>query len=223
MIEFRMFIGIYAIWKKFVFKYIINDGDKVRLKCHDPNCKWLCYVKDNAREPTVVVKTLVPEHTYIYDPTGKNYLVNSKWVAQILEEDVKVHHKTYKSRDIVLEVWSRFGVSVSYWIGWSFRWKIMELIHGNYEQSYRDTPKCVRNIINQNPGSLALVRRKEDQSFNGMIVVFDTSLHRFVKACRPLVGFHGCFLKGKFGGVGGICLAICALDGNNGLFPLYIC
>lgn len=56
-----------------------------------------------------------------------------------------------------------------------------------------------------------------------MIVVFDTSLHRFVKACRPLVGFHGCFLKGKFGGVGGICLAICALDGNNGLFPLYIC
>lgn len=39
---------------------------------------------------------------------------------------------------------------------------------------------------------------------------------------RPLVGLDDCFLKGKFGG---FCLVACALDENNGMFPikLYIC
>ena len=41
----------------------------------------------------------------------------------------------------------------------------------------------------------------------------------FVNGCRPLVRLDGCFLKGKFGGV---CLAACALDGNNGMFPIIL-
>lgn len=77
----------------------------------------------------------------------------------------------------------------------SARWKILKLINGNYEQSYRDAPACARQIYTHNLGSLALVSRKADETFNGMLVAFEALLQRFVHSCRPLIGLNGCFLK----------------------------
>lgn len=57
----------------------------------------------NSSEPTIVVKTLVPEHTCEGDPNGKNPLTNSKWVTKMLEKDVRVHHKTNTYKNIVLK------------------------------------------------------------------------------------------------------------------------
>lgn len=88
---------------------------------------------------------------------------------------------------------------------------------GNYEQSYVKAPACATRIILKNPGSLAYVTRKANSIFNSMLVCFEACLTGFVTGCRPLVGLDGCFLKGKFGRV---CLAACALDGNNGMFPI---
>ncbi|KAM7517607.1 hypothetical protein LguiB_016569 [Lonicera macranthoides] len=105
MKEFRDYIRTYAILKNFVWEYVKNDSDKVRLKCHDKECNWLCYAKQKRNEATVVVKTLRAEHTCHGDPSGKNPLANSDWVAKQLEEDVRVHHKSYTVRDIVIECW----------------------------------------------------------------------------------------------------------------------
>ena len=77
------------------------------------------------------MKILRVEHTYVGDPGGKNPLANSYWVAKQLEDDVRVHHKSYTIRDIVLEFWNKFTVTINYWVVWSARWKVMELIHGN--------------------------------------------------------------------------------------------
>ena len=222
MKEFRDYIRTYAILKNFVWEYVKNDGDRARLKCHDKECNWLCYAKQKRNEATVIVKTLRAEHTCVGDPNGKNPLANSDWVAKQLEEDVRVHQKSYTVRDIVIECWKRFTVTISYWVAWSARWKVMELIHGNYEKSYVKSPACASMILLKNPGSVAYVTRKADNTFNGMVVGFAACLHGFISGCRPLIGLDGCFLKGKFGGV---CLAACALDGNNGMFPIgiYIC
>lgn len=101
--DFRLYIRTYAILKNFIFEYVVNDSDRVRLKCMDPNYKWLCYARQNSSEPTVVVKTLIPKYNVRVIQMEKNPLANSKWVAKMLEEDMRVHRKTYTCRDIVLE------------------------------------------------------------------------------------------------------------------------
>lgn len=76
-----------------------------------------------------MVKTLRGEHTCVGDPKRRNPLANSGWVAKQLEEDVGVHHKIYKAKDIILECWRKYTASIIYWVAWSARWKIMEIIH----------------------------------------------------------------------------------------------
>lgn len=92
----------------------------------------------------------------------------------------------------------------------------MKIIHGNYEESYVKSPACAAQIILKNPGSLAYITRKADNTFNGTIVCLKACLYGFITGCRSLIGLDGFFLK-EFGGV---CLAACALDGNNGIFPI---
>ncbi|KAM7466716.1 hypothetical protein LguiB_014278 [Lonicera macranthoides] len=113
MKEFRDYIRTYAILKNFVWEYVKNDNDRARLKCHDKECNWLCYAKQKRNEATIVMKTLRAEHTYDGDPSGKNSLANSDWVAKQLEEDVRVHHQSYTVRDIVIKCWKSFTPSIS--------------------------------------------------------------------------------------------------------------
>jgi hypothetical protein len=48
------------------------------------------------------------------------------------------------------------------------------------------------------------------------------SLEGWRRACRPIVGLDGCFLRGKYGGC---CLVAVAMDANNAMYPLatFIC
>lgn len=72
MKEFMEYIRTYAILKKFVWEYVKNNCNRTRLKCHDPDCNWFCYVKQKKNGATIVVKTLKGEHTCVGDPKGGN-------------------------------------------------------------------------------------------------------------------------------------------------------
>lgn len=71
-------------------------------------------MKQKKNQATIVVKTFRGEHTCSGEPRGRNKLANSAWVAKMLKKDVRVHYKSYTIRDIVLECWRKFIVSISY-------------------------------------------------------------------------------------------------------------
>ncbi|KAF5186757.1 Mudr family transposase [Thalictrum thalictroides] len=226
----REYIRDYAIMKKFTWKMPKNDGDRFIAVCVNEakGCTWkfvarVSQAKRGDRH-TCMCKTLVNEHTSscIGNREFRNTLVDSNWVAAKLEEDVREHKTVYKARGIVKEIWKRYAQEITYFIGWHARQKIMERIHGNYEESYRIASECCVQVRKRNPGSIAACRRGVDERLKGMCISFGSCLKGFREGCRPVLGLDGCFLKGKYGGM---CLSITALDGNNGLFPIaiYLC
>ncbi|KAL5711197.1 hypothetical protein ACHQM5_021682 [Ranunculus cassubicifolius] len=152
-----------------------------------------------------------------------NSAMNCNWVALKLEDEVRLHYQCYKPREIVLAVWDKWATNISYFTAWKARTKIMELIHGNYEDSYRVAPALCLQMLKRNPGSIAQCHRHQlDEKFTDLCIAFNATLEGWVAGCRPVIGLDGCHLKGKYGGC---LLSITALDGNNGLYPLaiYIC
>lgn len=150
----------------------------------------------------MVCKSLVEEHTCVNDGQNNNSMANAKWIAQMIEEDMRLHHTSYTPRDITKKVWHKWSVSIKYWKVWHARGFALENVHGNYEMSYMKVPELCKQIDACYPGNLVNwevcpITRK----FKYLCISFKASLDGWSRGCRPIVGFDGCFLKGKYRGV----------------------
>lgn len=165
---------------------------------------------------TMVYRGLNEEHTCVNDGKNQNSMANAKWIAKIIEEDMKMHHTSYTSRDIIKIVWHRWTVSINYWKDWHARGLALENVYGNYEASYMRVPELCEQIEQFNPGSLIIWEICPDtHKFKYLCVSFKANLKGWKRGCRPIIGLHGCFLNGKYSGV---CLAAISMDANNGMF-----
>ncbi|KAL7219522.1 hypothetical protein ACSBR2_012558 [Camellia fascicularis] len=110
-------------------------------------------------------------------------------------------------------------------------------MEGNHGRQYVLLPTYDAEIKETNPGSFVKINYDnppkpilEDQSipdeestinsnpvFKRIFISFEVMKTGFVNRCRPFIGVDGCHLKGPYGGV--LILAV-ALNGNNGLFLL---
>ena len=61
---------------------------------------------------------------------------------------------------------------------------------------------------------------EDSPKFEWFFVSFRAMQTGFVKGCRPLIGLDGCHLSSAYGGV---LLSACAMDADNGIFPLAYC
>ncbi|KAG8377164.1 hypothetical protein BUALT_Bualt09G0140000 [Buddleja alternifolia] len=74
----------------------------------------------------------------------------------------------------------------------------------------------------RNPGSLILLRRKEDvepPTFDKMYMSLHAMKQGFLSGCRPIIGLDGCFMKTLFGGQ---LLVAVGRDGNDNMVPIAI-
>lgn len=62
-------------------------------------------------------------------------------------------------------------------------------------------------------------RKENSQSFEGLCISYVDILRGLLRGCRPLFGFDGCFLKGKYDGAR---LVIVVCDGDNMMFLITI-
>ncbi|KAL5728722.1 hypothetical protein ACHQM5_001772 [Ranunculus cassubicifolius] len=205
MNECRMFFKKYAVERHFSYKQEKNCSRRFELKCLDKTCPWRMKVSRKTNDRTVALRKIEGDHT-------------SPWVVQELDETVRAH-PDFKPKDIVDEIFVRFGVNISYWTAWAAKVKLLERINGNYEHSYRVAHELAKQVLKVNPQSMVYLHKDDQGQFEGFFLAFRASLDGFVEGCRPIVGLDGCFLKGKYGGA---CLCAMGLDGVNGLFPLAI-
>ncbi|CAH9124769.1 unnamed protein product [Cuscuta epithymum] len=218
----RKYIRMYAIKNKFEIYFQKNCADKLILRCKGERCPWRCYVIRKNDGHTTELKSLQEEHTCENDGRNKNRGANARWIASMLAQDMRLHHKSYIPQDIIAIAWSRWTLNISYWQAWNARLMALEELHGNYEKSYTQVPELCRQILASNPDSLVECKYDSENKFQYLCVAFRCSMEGWRTGCRPLVGLDGCFLKGKYRGV---CLTAISMDGNNGLFPLavFIC
>ncbi|KAL6519612.1 hypothetical protein OROMI_032888 [Orobanche minor] len=214
----REHVRLYGIKKKFEIKFKVNNIDKLICICKVEKCPWRCYIRRTNDGHTAICKSIIEDHTCENDGNNKNSLASSDWIANVIEDEIKRHHTSFTGKDIIKLVWHKFHVTINYWKAWFARGKALENLYGNYEESYMRIPDLCREILKSNPGSIVKWEADEvTHSFKYCCVAFKSSLEGWRKACRPLIGLDGCFLKGKYLGA---CLVAVGMDGNNGLFPL---
>lgn len=219
----REHLRLYGIMNKFEMKFQKNCSDKVIVVCKAPNCNWRCYARRKNDGFTMAIRGLQEEHMCENNGLNKNSLASAKWVAAMIEDEMRMHHSSFTPRDIVKLVWHKYGCTITYWLAWKARGKALERIHGNYEESYAKVPELCRQIMASNPGSIVdwqcdpLTRK-----FKYLCVCLKSCLSGWRVGCRAVVGFDGCHLNGKYSGV---LLCAIGMDGNNGMFPLgfFIC
>ncbi|KAF9612982.1 hypothetical protein IFM89_004785 [Coptis chinensis] len=219
----RDFFKTMAVKHKFSSKQVRNDRLRIELKCKVPDCDWAIIAsvtkKDNH---TFILRSYNDEHTCQADEKNLNTHARAPWVAKALLERMR-DHPDYRRKDIMKEMFSQFGINISYWTAWNARMQMLEAIHGNYENGYKLVPEMCRQIMRRNLGSISKYFMNQDShNLIGVLVPFNASLDGWRNGCRPIVGLDGCFLKGKHGGC---CLTVIGLDAMNGIFPLgiYIC
>ncbi|KAK1278983.1 hypothetical protein QJS04_geneDACA020177 [Acorus gramineus] len=105
------------------------------------------------------------------------------------------------------------------------KWKAMERIFGNWEESYAELPLYVDALRRSNPGTTVFFEGPVIQEnnmgrpirqFERVFWAFGPALEAF-KHCRPLVCIDGTHLYGKYKGN---LLIATACDAENGLLPI---
>ncbi|XP_028771738.1 uncharacterized protein LOC114728961 [Neltuma alba] len=98
-------------------------------------------------------------------------------------------------------------------------------IEGDHKEEYNKLVNFCNEVKKRNPQStFALVTDTtyyvdRPRVFKRLYVCLEPVKRGFMKACRPIIGLDGCFLKGTYGG---ILLVAVARDPNDQYFPLAV-
>ncbi|KAF6141239.1 hypothetical protein GIB67_024323 [Kingdonia uniflora] len=153
--EARTFIRNYAIINKFEYYQVKNEDYRLRYKCGDEKCEWMCYVRKNCDGHTMELKnTSNLTHTCRGKAMDKNKLAHAGWVANEVEQLVRSVRST-RPCDVQEAIWTKYGVNVSYSTIWN-AWTIcMEMIVGSYDKGYIVMPELTVQVLLANPRSIS--------------------------------------------------------------------
>ncbi|KAF9608794.1 hypothetical protein IFM89_011563 [Coptis chinensis] len=150
----RDFFKFKAIKQKFSFRQHRNDKVRYILLCKDEECKWTITAIIARDGHTFILRKYNDEHTCETNEKNKYCQATSPWVAKHFQDKVR-DHPNYKPKDLEADMFTKFGVEISYWTAWSARTLILENLNGNYEEGFALVTELCRQIKKDNPGSIA--------------------------------------------------------------------
>ncbi|KAF9604910.1 hypothetical protein IFM89_011192 [Coptis chinensis] len=135
----------FCIGNRFASDLIKNDPLRIRVVCLGEDrkkvqCPWVAYFKRDKDGFTMRLNTLKPIHTCQVDCDMLNRMANANWVVRKIQDQMKVHFQTMTPVFIKEEVIRVFYVNISYWTAWNARFKSLQQIYGDYEESYNMIP-----------------------------------------------------------------------------------
>ncbi|KAF8389413.1 hypothetical protein HHK36_026108 [Tetracentron sinense] len=186
-------------------------------KCE--GCPWCIHASLLADGVTYKIKTFQSEHTNVR--TTKNTNATSMWIAKKLAKQLHVS-PDMKIDGIRFEIRETYGIEPSNMQLYRAWVKARDEIEGNHGKPYGKLPVYAEVVRETNSSSLVKIeydrtRLSVNPTFKRFFICFEAMKSGFLKGCRTFKGLDGCHLKGPYGGV---LLVAIALDGNNGLFPV---
>ncbi|KAF5205996.1 hypothetical protein FRX31_004429 [Thalictrum thalictroides] len=102
----RSYLKTYAISRKFVLVLNKNDSDRIQASCKGVGpegeaCTWYCSIGRMTDMHTMRVGVLNKEHTCVSYELIVNPTATAPWIAEQVESDMRMHHRTYKARNIM--------------------------------------------------------------------------------------------------------------------------
>ncbi|KAL2899231.1 putative surface protein bspA-like [Bienertia sinuspersici] len=206
------------------FSVIVLSANNIKytVTCSSEGCGWRLHAGKLPDGMTWAIKSIQnPEHTCV-GLEGRNPMVNVKWDARVLLEDIREHNDT-PAKALNEKLSGRFGITMCMSTLYRVRKKALIEIHGGHDVSYSHLPLYYEVIHSTNPGSIAHcawnppTHVERPLAFVNIFISFKGCLEGLFAGYRSLIGIDGAHLKGNYGGV---LLSAIALDGNNEIFPV---
>lgn len=199
-------------------KWVKNDGDRVRAKCQEQECKWEIYCAESKGRGSYQVKTFNDKH--ICCRTNRLPQADKKWLVQKLE--VKLRDQPKITHVEVFDfVKKEFKVIIDRSMIFRALKEARELVEGSEREQYGKMWDYAHELIRSNPGSLikmdTIPQPDSGPQFQRFFVCLDACKRGFKAGCRPFIGLDGCFLKGYFGGQ---LLSAVGQDANKHIFVI---
>ncbi|XP_077249251.1 uncharacterized protein LOC143888710 [Tasmannia lanceolata] len=216
---FKNKVKEYAIERKFVLVLVDSKPTKYAVRCKDKSCPFRISGRNYLNH--VRVKRFVLEHTCSRTLKGNAHpLVTAAWAADTC---LGLFPRPGDVRPTLIRAYikDKWGITISYAKTFNAKVIIHEIMCGNAEASYRILPAYAQEIERCNPDTIMRVYRSRelwrrgDHTFGCLFWSFGPSIGAFSRTIRPLI--DGAHLRGKYKG---ILLAVTAVDGDGGLFPL---
>ncbi|XP_039125133.1 uncharacterized protein LOC120261340 [Dioscorea cayenensis subsp. rotundata] len=214
---FRDELRKYAYVKGFKYKYIKNDNARVTVKCSEENCSWRIHASGSTRKQRFIIKKINKMHTCDAGNVKAGYGRRTKqWLTSIVKETL-LGNPDSKPKDIAIDLYQDFGINLSYSQAWHLKEFAQKDIHKLQEELSNRLPWFCQQLVETNPGSIALILSSANSMVRRLFVSFHAFLHGFKHGCRPLLFLDRIPLKANNQWK---LLVAAAVDGNDEILPV---
>ncbi|KAF9622530.1 hypothetical protein IFM89_031934 [Coptis chinensis] len=158
----RQEIKDYYIKNRFVGRMVVNESYRILAICEASGCPWRAYWRKKKSDGfTMRLSTFNNEHRCATDTGHKNRMADVVWVATVMLEHMKVHHKTYTPQNIIDDIRQKQHVAISYWTAWSARIRCLQQIHEDF--------------------ATVLCDQAEDWDINGLVIAVVKKIEKMIE------------------------------------------
>ena len=202
-----------------------NSGRYVILCRQKPIFPFRLTASYRKRSDSWEIGSIDPLHTCITTvPTQDHQKLSSQLICQeilpLISKDPSLKVST-----IISHITTRFNYTPSYRKAWIGRTKAVELVYGNWEESYKELPRFLVALKYYAPGTVIILetlsaftpdrtRVSGNGIFHRLFWAFEPCIKGFA-FCKPIIQIDGTWLYGKYKGT--LLMAV-AQDGNNNVF-----
>uniref|UniRef100_A0A803Q831 SWIM-type domain-containing protein n=1 Tax=Cannabis sativa TaxID=3483 RepID=A0A803Q831_CANSA len=144
--------------------------------------------------------------------------VDATWLAKHFIDQLRMNPNMHYSNFMKLTTDSKFSHTTRH-VFYNAKKKAKQFLQGSVAEQYVVLEDYCKQLLELNPGSTIIIKSNlvdEKRLFERVYVCLKACKDGF-KACRPLIGLDGCFLKGY---CKGMLLVAIGIDADNSMFPI---
>jgi zinc finger SWIM domain-containing protein 3 len=128
------------------------------------------------------------------------------FLAQHIADKLK-EQPSYRPIDIIQDIQRNLGIKIIYSTAYRTKERADEINNGTHDAAYQALSKYCEDLVNSNPGSVAILEKTPEDKFHPLFICYDASATGFI-TCRPLLGLDDTHLKHKYQGTLGLHLRV---------------
>ncbi|XP_058741164.1 uncharacterized protein LOC131613519 [Vicia villosa] len=201
--------------------------ERYKIYCSNTDCGFRLHASYRKRSDSWVIGYISQDHTCVntnvsQDHRKLSYDIICQEILPLVEKDPSLKVKT-----IISHIVATYNYTPSYRKAWLAKTKAIEVVYGNWEDSYKRLPHFLYALQMYAPGTVTILETLPAQSPDGTSLQGNVIFHRLFWAfrpcvqgfsyCKPILQIDGTWLYGKYKGT---MLMVVAQDGNSNIFPV---
>jgi hypothetical protein len=189
----------FAVKEIFEFKTVRATRKRYEILCKSVECPWRIYASAVMNTSLFRIKSCTLEHNCFGINHRGHDNVTQAYIAKMIRSKLSAQ-PDYRPIDIVKDVQTELGVSVTYQKAFRAKMQAFVDINGTHEDAYKHLPQYCKDLENANPNSVIVLENTDENKFKRLFISYGASATGFAH-CRPLLGLDGTHLKAKYQGI----------------------